>query len=112
MRSDKASVTVLTQALALFFLSNFFLRFLIGLLLVLPSDWENPGNSPCFQCFFLTTGEELEAVFEGGGEIAQRVIRKVETLGLVWVLMHLGWGIGEGTMEEEKVRETEAISIA
>jgi hypothetical protein len=30
---------------------------------------------------------------------------------LCWVLLHLCWGIGEGTMEEEKVRETEAISI-
>ncbi|KAL5100818.1 hypothetical protein RYX36_005145 [Vicia faba] len=83
----------------------------MGPLLVLPSDWEKPGNSPCFQCYFLTTEEELEAGFEGGGEIAQWVIRKVESWGLVGVLVHLGWGIGEGTMEEEKVRETEAMSI-
>jgi hypothetical protein len=57
----------------------------------------------------LTTGEELEAVFEGGGETAQRIRRKIGTL--LWVLLHLCCGIGEGTMEEEKVRETEAISI-
>jgi len=76
MHSEKASVTVLTQALASFFLSNFFLTFLMGFLLVLEGNdvSETPGNSPCFQCFFLTSEDEeeleAEAVFDGEDETA------------------------------------------
>lgn len=59
MASERASVTVLTQALALFFLSSFFLMFLIGVLFLLLLEncgkdvTLTPGYSPIFQCFFL-----------------------------------------------------------
>lgn len=64
----------------------------MGLLFVLPGNdvSEKPGNSPCFQCFFLTTEEELEADAEGGDEIAKRVMGKIGTLGLgLRVLLNL-----------------------
>lgn len=108
MRSDKASVTVLTHAFAFSFLSNLFLIFFIGVLLLVPLPppgndvSEIPGNSPRFQCFFLTTDEEDDDL-EGGDEIAKRVTLKIES----WVLgfgefLHLLSGeIGEGMMEEE-----------
>lgn len=86
----------------------------MGLLFVLPGNdvSEKPGNSPCFQCFFLTTEEELEADAEGGDEIAKRVMGKIGTLGLgLRVLLNLCGEIGEGAIEEENVREREAISI-
>lgn len=59
MASERASVTVLAHALALFFLSSFFLMFLIGVLLLLLLEncgmavSVTPGYSPIFQCFFL-----------------------------------------------------------
>lgn len=117
MRSDKASVTVLTHALAFSFLSNLFLIFLIGvLLLVLPllppgnEVSEIPGNSPRLKCFFLTTDEEEEDL-EGGDEIAKRVTLKIGywDLGFGEILHLASRGIGEGMMEEEKEREIEAI---
>lgn len=62
-QSVKASATVLTQALALFLRSNFFLMFFIAVLLGREAS-VNPGNSPCFQCFFLGKVEEGGAVAE------------------------------------------------
>jgi hypothetical protein len=60
-QSVKASATVLTQALALFLRSNFFLMFFIAVLLGNEVS-VIPGNSPCFQCFFLGEDEEGSAV--------------------------------------------------
>jgi hypothetical protein len=60
-QSVKASATVLTQALALFLRSNFFLMFFIAVLLGTEVS-VIPGNSPCFQCFFLGEDEEDSAV--------------------------------------------------
>lgn len=68
MRSDKDSVTVLTHALASFFLSNFFLRFLRGVFLLVSlgkDGWEVAGNSPFFQCRFLTAGAEMPKRMRG-----------------------------------------------
>ena len=90
-RSDKASATVLAQALASFLRSNFFLIFLMGVFLDLHSA-EVPGNSPCFHSLFLPTAEEeeeegVEEVFLLAGEAnAQRTIHKVIHGGLwVWL---------------------------
>ena len=66
--SDKVSVTVLAQALAFILRSNFFLTFLRGVFLASNLS-VTPGNSPCFQCFFLTGDEE-----EGGGDFLAGVI--------------------------------------
>lgn len=71
-------MTVLAQALALFLRSNFFFTFFRGVFLFeVPyiEVSENPGNSPCFQCFFLATADddeeeeedEVEVVALGGG---------------------------------------------
>lgn len=65
-------MTVLAQALASFFLSIFFLIFLIGVfflstLLDGPEDSEKPGYSPCFQClFFLVSEVAVNAQLMGG----------------------------------------------
>ena len=63
-------MTVLAQALALFLRSNFFFTFLRGVFFFeVPyiEVSENPGNSPCFQCFFLATEDEAVVVVLGGG---------------------------------------------
>ncbi|GMP57236.1 hypothetical protein CsSME_00021406 [Camellia sinensis var. sinensis] len=92
MKSDKASVTVLAQALALFLRSIFFLRFLMGwwfLLVDLPFPFPYPypvplvgiegseiipGYSPSFQCLFFSTEflEEEEEVDVDANDAAQR----------------------------------------
>ena len=75
-------MTVLAQALALFLRSNFFFTFLRGVFLFeVPyiEVSENPGNSPCFQCFFLATEDDEDedevvvvvVVLGGGGANAQ-----------------------------------------
>ena len=68
MRSDKDSVTVLTHALASYFLSNFFLRFLRGdfLLVSLGKDgWEVAGNYHFYQGSLLTAGAEMPKRMRG-----------------------------------------------
>jgi hypothetical protein len=60
-QSVKASATVLTQALALFLRSNFFLMFFIAVLLGTEVS-VIPGNSHGFKCFFLGEDEEGSAV--------------------------------------------------
>ena len=84
-RSDMASAAVLAQALALFLRSSFFLIFLMGVFLDLPSinASEVPGNSPCFHSFFLPTAgeeeEEEEVDFLLAGEAnAQRTTPQTE----------------------------------
>ena len=71
-------MTVLAQALASFFRSNFFLTYLRGVRLEPPpiEVSETAGNSPCFQCLFLVTEEDLDEdevvlFFTGGDAYAQ-----------------------------------------
>ena len=89
--SDKASVTVLAQALAWFSRSNFFLTFLRGVFLG-ADVCVMPGNSPCFQCVFLKGEEEGEGGgdFLAGAAKAQRTMRVLEC--------------GEGTMGEKETK--------
>lgn len=75
-------MTVLAQALALFLRSNFFLTFLRGVFFGADVS-VMPGNSPCFQCLFLT-GEEEEGGGGGGDFLAgaanaQRTMRVLES---------------------------------
>lgn len=105
MESDKASVTELAQDLAWFLRSNFFLIFLIGVLLDLDDGievWERPGCSPSFQCliFFLPTAGEEE------GAYAQMIVVVVVLMRLLAEL-NCDWEIREGKIEEENDRDKE-----
>lgn len=96
MRWERASVTVLAQALASFFRSNFFLMFLIGVLGGLPFPFPNrrvelleeseiPGYSPTFQCLFFCSADFLEEedLVVDGEEEAQRMRVEVEAAKLM-----------------------------
>ena len=92
----------------------------MGVFLDLPSA-EVPGNSPCFHSLFLPTAEEEEEEEEGVEEVfllageanAQRTTPQSDpwwSLGLVAeVALFLSWRRGEGSREDEKDREIEAI---
>lgn len=98
-------MTVLAQALALFLRSNFFLTFLRGVFLG-PDVPVMPGNSPCFQCLFLTGG---------GAANAQRTVKVLEREEDLWRMRDkevepLPRETEEGRSEEEKEKESEAMA--
>lgn len=108
--SERASVTVLTQALAFFFLSSFLAIFLMGVLLLLESWWRmRPGCSPCFQCFFLEEEGDVAVADDDEEVSAQRITRRdwIEEelrLRVIFLQGRGGWR-GEGRREEEKDKE-------
>lgn len=103
-------MTVLTHALALFFLSNFFLIFFMGVLCLLllfeSRGMENsvtPGYSPAFQCFFFgkVTVDDDDGVAVGVEEEQQSMTslgRRRVAAPLVVVVV----GRGEKGREEDK----------
>lgn len=109
MQSDKVSVTVLVQALALALRSTFFLTFLMGVLREVPEekDSDTPGCSPCFQCLFLAVAED-----EGEAVNAHRM--RLQFLGLVVsrLLFCSARDREKGRREEDNEREIDAIDVA
>lgn len=117
MASERASVTVLTHALALFFLSNFFLIFFMGVLLLLllfesrgMKISVTPGYSPAFQCFCLgkvtvdDDGRVAVGVEEEQQNMASLGRRRVAAPPVVV-------GRGEKRREEEKDRRNDDVAM-
>lgn len=115
--SERASVTVLTQALAFFFLSSFLAIFLMGVLLVLESGWRRrPGCSPCFQCFFLEEEGDVAVADDDEEVSAQRITRRdwsEEELNLRGIFLQgrERWR-GEGQGKRSRVDCHSVITIA
>lgn len=104
MRSERASVTVLAQALALFFLSNFFLIFFMGVLFFCGiENSERPRYSPTFQSFFLGEGAAVEGR-------AQRTVKGSEIDSVPGTLVGRVKELRE--KEKEKAKEDAVVVIS
>lgn len=110
MLSERASGTVLAQALALFFLSNFFLIFFMGVLFFLGiENSERPGYSPTFQIFFLGEGAAVEVEVEGR---AQRTVKGLESdRGVPGTLVGRVKELREKEKEKEKTKDGIVVVI-